>query len=255
MIYVRKPVEIEKIRKSAAIVAEALEVAGSMIRPGLRTADLDRAIEELIRSRGAVPSFKGYYGYPASICVSINDQVVHGIPGDTELREGDIVGVDIGAFLGGYHGDGARTFPVGEVSDEARELMRVTRECLDLAIQEARPDRRVGDISAAVQRHAEAHGYGVVRQLVGHGIGNSLHEEPQVPNFGNPGQGPKLRPGMVIAIEPMINLGTHEVYTLDDEWTVVTRDHKLSAHFEHTVAITEGGPVVLTVPDEDGGGR
>jgi len=178
--------------------------------------------------------------------------VVHGIPGDRVIRDKDVVSVDVGAYLDGYHGDGARTFAVGEVSKDALKLMQVTQECLALAIEQARPGNRVGDISSAVQGHAEEHGYGVVRQLVGHGIGRALHEEPQVPNFGAPGQGPKLRAGMVLAIEPMINLGTFEVYTLEDEWTVVTKDHQLSAHFEHTVAITEEGPVILTVPN---GGR
>ena len=225
---------------------------GRILRPGMTTGELDHAVEELIRSRGATPSFKGYYGYPASTCVSINEQVVHGIPGDRVIRDKDVVSVDVGAYLDGYHGDGARTFAVGEVSKDALKLMQVTQECLALAIEQARPGNRVGDISSAVQGHAEEHGYGVVRQLVGHGIGRALHEEPQVPNFGAPGQGPKLRAGMVLAIEPMINLGTFEVYTLEDEWTVVTKDHQLSAHFEHTVAITEEGPVILTVPN---GGR
>jgi methionyl aminopeptidase len=221
----------------------------------MKTGELDAVVEELIRSRGATPSFKGYYGFPASTCVSINEQVVHGIPGDRVIRDGDVVSVDVGAFLEGYHGDGARTYAVGEVPAEARKLMRVTQECLALGIEQARPGNRVGDISSAVQRHAEENGYGVVRQLVGHGIGRALHEEPQVPNFGLPGQGPKLRSGMVLAIEPMINLGSCEVYTLEDEWTVVTQDHKISAHFEHTVAITEDGPVILTVPNGDRGKR
>jgi methionyl aminopeptidase len=180
---------------------------------------------------------------------------VHGIPGDRALEEGDIVGVDIGAYLEGYHGDGARTFAVGFVSPEAERLMQVTRECLDLAIQQARPGNRIGDISSAIQAHAEKNGFSVVRALVGHGIGRALHEEPQVPNYGHPGAGPKLRPGMVLAIEPMVNLGGYEVYTLEDEWTVVTRDHTLSAHFEHTVAITEDGPIVLTVTDGVGEGH
>jgi methionyl aminopeptidase len=248
-------VEIDKIRASASIVADALELVGRTIRPGMKTGELDAKVEGLIRSRGATPSFKGYYGYPASTCVSINEQVVHGIPGDRVIQEGDVVSVDIGAYLDGYHGDGARTFAVGNVPEDARKLMRVTQECLALGIQEARSGNRVGDISAAVQGHAEENGYGVVRQLVGHGIGRALHEEPQVPNFGLPGQGPKLRAGMVLAIEPMINLGSFEVYTLEDEWTVVTRDHKISAHFEHTVAITEDGPVILTVPNGDRGER
>jgi len=223
-----------------------------MVRPGVTTAEIDRAIEDLILSRGAQPSFKGYYGYPASTCISINEVVVHGIPSEQVLKEGDIVGIDIGAYLDMYHGDGARTFAVGEVSDEALRLMTVTRECLSRAIEKARPGNRVGDISGAVQRHAEENGFGVVRQLVGHGIGHALHEDPQVPNYVGGSPGPLLRPGLVIAIEPMINIGTHEVYTLPDEWTVVTRDHKLSAHFEHTVAITENGPIILTARDGDG---
>jgi methionyl aminopeptidase len=230
-------------------------LAESKVRPGLTARELDEAIEGLIRSRGAQPSFKGYYGYPASSCISINEQVVHGIPGDRALQEGDIVGVDIGAYLEGYHGDGARTFAVGTVKPEAQKLMAVTRECLELAIQQARPGNRIGDISSVIQQHAEKHGFSVVRALVGHGIGRALHEEPQVPNYGNPGAGPKLRPGMVIAIEPMVNMGGYEVYTLEDEWTVVTRDHTLSAHFEHTVAITEDGPIVLTVTDGVGAGH
>jgi methionyl aminopeptidase len=236
-------------------VADALDLVGRILRPGVTTGELDAAVEELIRSWGATPSFKGYFGYPASICVSINEQVVHGIPDDRAIKDGDIVSVDIGAYLDGYHGDGARTFAVGDIPEGARKLMRVTRECLEMGIEQAQPGNRIGDISAAVQRHAEENGFGVVRQLVGHGIGQSLHEDPQVPNFGLPGQGPKIRAGMVLAIEPMINEGSFEVYTLADEWTVVTRDHKLSAHFEHTVAITDGGPVVLTVPNGDRGER
>ncbi|MBD3161072.1 MAG: type I methionyl aminopeptidase [Candidatus Eisenbacteria bacterium] len=255
MIYVRKPVEIERIGRSARIVHDALDLAGSMMRPGTRTADIDAAVEKLIRSRGAVPSFKGYYGFPASTCISINDVVVHGIPGDRELIEGDIVGVDVGAYLDGYHGDGARTFAVGEIPEASRTLMKTTQECLARGIEQAVVNNRVGDISAAIQAHAEANGYGVVRKLVGHGIGRALHEEPQVPNFGKAGQGPKLRAGMVLAIEPMVNEGTYEVETLEDEWTVVTRDRKRSAHFEHTVAITEDGPVILTVPNGDRGGE
>lgn len=250
MIYVRKPVEIEKIKRSAAIVAKALDLAESLIRPGMRTAELDRAIEELIRSEGAEPSFKGYYGYPASSCISVNEQVVHGIPGDRELAEGDIVGIDIGAYREGYHGDGARTLAVGRILDHAHRLMEVTKECLQRGIEQAKAGNHVGDISAAIQEHAEANGFGVVRQLVGHGIGRALHEEPQVPNFGERGRGARLRAGMVLAIEPMINEGTHEVFTLEDEWTVVTRDRRLSAHFEHTVAITEDGPMVLTVREQ-----
>ncbi len=245
--------EIEKIRKSASIVGEALDLAGQVLGPGARTGDVDASVEELIRSYGAEPSFKGYHGYPASTCISVNEEVVHGIPGDRIVQEGDIVGVDVGAYLNGYHGDGARTFAIGSTSPESERLMRVTRECLNLAIGQARPGNRVGDISSVIQQHAERNGYSVVRQLVGHGIGQFLHEEPQVPNFGPPGKGPKLRAGMVLAIEPMVNEGGYEVHTLEDEWTVVTSDHKNSAHFEHTVAITGDGPVILTVPEDSRG--
>jgi methionyl aminopeptidase len=247
--------EIEKIRKSAVIVAECLDLAGTMMQPGVTSGEIDEAVEKLIRSYGARPSFKGYHGYPKTTCISINDQVVHGIPGERKLVEGDIVGLDVGAFLNGFHGDGARTYAVGNVSEEAQRLMRTTRECLQHGIAEARAGNTVGDISAAIQSHAERNGFAVVRQLVGHGIGRALHEEPQVPNFGTPGRGPKLRVGMVLAIEPMVNEGTHEVYTLDDEWTVVTKDHKNSAHYEHTVVIADDGPVILTVGNGLRGGR
>ncbi|MBK8232047.1 MAG: type I methionyl aminopeptidase [Candidatus Eisenbacteria bacterium] len=249
MIRIRRPDEVAKIRASARIVAEALDLSSRLVRPGLTTRELDQKIEELIRSRGATPSFIGYHGYPAASCLSVNAQVVHAIPGDYVLREGDIIGVDVGAYKAGYHGDGAFTFPVGEVSADARRLMEVTRECLRLAIEAVRPGNRVGAIGHAVQTHAEKHGFGVVRELVGHGIGERMHEEPQVPNYGRPDSGPTLRPGMVIAIEPMINLGTHEVETLEDEWTVVTRDGSLSAHYEHTVLVTETGSEILTVLD------
>ncbi|MBM3287586.1 MAG: type I methionyl aminopeptidase, partial [Candidatus Eisenbacteria bacterium] len=221
----------------------------------LTTGEIDRAVEDLILRAGASPSFKGYMGYPASTCVSVNEQVVHGIPGDRVLGDGDIVSVDVGVYLDGYHGDGAWTFPVGEVSEKASDLMSVARECLERAIQQAVAGMRVGDISSAIQVHAESHGYGVVRQYVGHGIGQLLHEAPPVPNYGAPGRGPLLRPGMVLAIEPMVNEGTSDVYTLEDDWTVVTRDRSLSAHYEHTVAITEDGPVILTVPQDGGGER
>lgn len=246
MIRIRRADEIEKIRESARIVAEAIELSARLVAPGLTTRQLDQAIEKLIRSKGATPSFIGYHGYPASSCLSVNEQVVHAIPGDYVLKEGDIIGVDIGAFKNGYHGDGAFTFAVGGVSPSARRLMDVTRECLNLGVEAARPGNRVGAIGHAVQTHAEKNGFGVVRELVGHGIGERLHEEPQVPNYGRPDTGPTLRAGMVIAIEPMINEGTHEVETLADEWTVVTRDGKLSAHYEHTVLVTENGPEILT---------
>ena len=236
-------------------MAESLDLAGTMMLPGVQTGEIDQAVEKLILSHGAKPSFKGYHGYPKTTCISINDQVVHGIPGKRELVEGDIVGLDVGAFLDGFHGDGARTYAVGDVSEEAQRLMSVTQECLQCGIEKARSGNSVGDISSAIQKHAERNGFAVVRQLVGHGIGRSLHEDPQVPNFGTPGRGPKLRAGMVLAIEPMVNEGTPEVCTLDDEWTVVTKDHKNSAHYEHTIVIAENGPVILTVGNGNRGGR
>jgi methionyl aminopeptidase len=246
MIHVRTPEEIQKIRESARIVAEALDLAESLIAPGVRTREIDRKIEELIRDRGAVPSFLGYHDYPASTCISINEQVVHGIPGARELREGDIVGVDVGAFKNGFHGDGARTFAVGEVDPEAVRLLRVTYESLMAGIAAIRVGERLGVISHAVQSYAEGQGFSVVRDLVGHGIGRKLHEEPQVPNFGPRDSGVVLREGMALAIEPMVNQGKWEVQTLDDQWTVVTRDHKLSAHFEHTVVVTTEGAEILS---------
>jgi methionyl aminopeptidase len=246
MIYIRRPDEIEKIRASGRIVAEALELARDLVKPGARTGDIDRKIADLIRARGAVPSFLGYHDYPASTCISINEQVVHGIPGDRRLQEGDIVGVDVGACLNGFHGDAARTFPVGQVDAEAERLLRVTQEALMAGIGAVRSDVRLGVISHAVQAHAEANGFSVVRDLVGHGIGRKLHEEPQVPNFGPIESGPVLREGMALAIEPMVNQGGWEVYTLGDDWTVRTRDGKLSAHFEHTVVVTSEGAEILT---------
>ncbi len=248
MTRLKRPEEIERIARSAAIVAGALKLAGELIRPGVTTAYLDRKIEEYIVSQGARPSFKGYHGFPASACISINDVVVHGIPSEQQvLREGDIVGVDVGAYMDGFHGDGAWTFAVGEVDPEARRLMKVTLEALLQGISRARPGVRLGVVSNAIQKHVEANGFSVVRALVGHGIGAQLHEEPQVPNYGKPSQGPMLRAGMVLAIEPMVNAGGFDVYTAGDGWAVVTRDHSLSAHFEHTVAITEDGPRILTV--------
>ncbi len=236
------------MRRAGFVVWQALERVGQAIRPGITTLELDAIAEETIRAAGAEPSFKGYHGYPASICVSVNEQVIHGIPGDRKLAEGDIVSVDVGAVLDGYHGDSARTFAVGAVSSLARKLMRVTEECLMAAIEVARVGMTLGDIGYAVQSHAESNGFSVVRDFVGHGIGRHMHEDPAVPNYGRPGQGRRLRPGMVLAIEPMVNAGSHGVEVLSDNWTAVTRDGSLSAHFEHTVAITENGPVVLTLP-------
>ena len=248
MIVFKSPAEIELMRRAGFVVWQALERVGQAIRPGITTLELDAIAEETIRAAGAEPSFKGYHGYPASICVSVNEQVIHGIPGDRKLAEGDIVSVDVGAVLDGYHGDSARTFAVGAVSSLARKLMRVTEECLMAAIEVARVGMTLGDIGYAVQSHAESNGFSVVRDFVGHGIGRHMHEDPAVPNYGRPGQGRRLRPGMVLAIEPMVNAGSHGVEVLSDNWTAVTRDGSLSAHFEHTVAITENGPVGLTLP-------
>ncbi len=236
------------MREACVISAKALKLAGESIVPGITTAEIDHIISKYIRKQGATPSFLGYGGFPASACISVNDTVIHGIPGKRTIKSGDIVSIDVGAYYGGYHGDNATTFAVGKVSAEAQDLIDTTRECLFAGIAAAQKGNRVGDISAAVQRVAEGRGYSVVRQFVGHGVGTNLHEEPSVPNFGLPGRGPRLVPGMTIAIEPMINCGTHEVEVLPDGWTVLTADRRLSAHFEHTVAITESGPVILTKP-------
>jgi methionyl aminopeptidase len=231
------------------LVARTLQLMRREVRAGVTTIELDRMAEEFIRSHGGRPSFKGYRGFPASICSSVNDEVVHGIPGPRELREGDIVGIDVGVELEGYHGDAAWTFAVGEISQEAQRLLEVTREALALGIAQARPGGRIGDISHAVQTHVEAAGLSVVRELVGHGIGREMHEEPQVPNYGPPGRGPRLMVGQVLAIEPMVNIGGAEVVTGSDGWTIATRDGSLSAHFEHTVAVGATGPVILSDPD------
>ena len=236
------------MREAGRLVALCHLVVAEAIRPGVTTRELDRIAEEFIRQNGGIPTFKGYCGYPASICVSVNDEVVHGIPGPRVLREGDIVSVDIGVTYRGFVGDAAFTWPVGKVSELARRLLDVTREALAAGIAQSRPGNRLTDISHAVQTLAEAHGFSVVREFVGHGIGRQMHEEPQVPNYGPPGQGPVLLPGMVLAIEPMVNAGGAEVCVDEDRWTVRTRDGSLSAHFEHTVAITRDGPQILTLP-------
>jgi methionyl aminopeptidase len=242
----KSPEEIEIMRRAGHLVAETLDMVEKTISPGQTTGDLDRVIEEFIRSHGAVPAFKNYHGYPASACVSINDEVVHGIPGSRAIQDGDIVSVDIGTIVDEFYGDSARTYPVGSVSEDRLRLLEITQAALSAGIDKARNGNRLGEVSAAVQRTAEAAGFGVVRQLVGHGIGRNMHEEPQVPNFGSPSDGPVLRTGMVIAIEPMINMGTYEVRTMPDGWTVVTADGQASAHFEHTVAVTDGEPDILT---------
>ena len=246
MIAIRSQAELDVIRESGAILVDCIKTLEEMLRPGVTTGELDRAAEELIRSRGAAPAFKGYKGYPASICTSVNEQVVHGIPGARRLAEGDIVGIDIGVVHDGYYADASRTYPIGETSEKALRLIAVTREALELAIDKARVGNHLSDISNVIQRHAESNGFSVVRNLVGHGIGQRMHEDPQIPNFGIPGRGPVLSHGMVLAIEPMVNEGSFDVVTLRDNWTFVTVDGKLSAHFEDTVAVTNDGPVIMT---------
>jgi len=246
MITIKTQSEIERLRKSCRVVVEALQLAGSLIEPGLRTEIIDKEVEKFIRSKGARPAFKGFQGYPASVCVSIDDQVVHGIPGTRVLKEGEIVSIDVGVELDGYYGDAARTFAVGQVSEEKKRLMQVTRESLYKGIEAAVDGNRLYDISHAIQQHVEAAGFSVVRDLVGHGIGTSLHEPPQIPNYGQAHHGPRLKAGMVFAIEPMVNMGTWEVRTESDHWTVVTLDGLPSAHFEHDIVITNGKPEILT---------
>ncbi len=246
MIHIRNRNEIDKIRRSCEIVADTLVMLEEKIKPGVTPLELDTAAEDFIRGRNAEPGFKGLYGFPATLCVSIDHEVVHGIPNGTPLQEGQIVGIDVGALLEGYYGDHARTFAVGEVDEDRRRLMTRTEECLAEGIAAAQDGAHVGDIGQAVQQHAESAGFGVVRDLVGHGIGTRLHEEPQIPNFGPEGHGPLIREGMCLAIEPMINMGTKDVYTKDDGWTVCTVDGRPSAHFEHTILVTANGPQVLT---------
>lgn len=240
--------EIALMREAGKILAEVHEKLGEIIAPGISTLDIDKKGEELIRSYGCIPSFLNYEGYPASICVSVNDEVVHGIPHKKHyLREGDIVSLDAGVIYKGYHSDAARTHGVGQISEEAKRLIRVTEESFFKGIEFAKAGNHLNDISAAIQKHVEMNGFSVVRNLVGHGIGNHLHEEPEVPNFKRFGRGIKLRPGMTLAIEPMVNAGTHEVWLLEDDWTVVTQDGEFSAHYENTVLITEGEPELLSL--------
>ncbi|RJP75821.1 MAG: type I methionyl aminopeptidase [Candidatus Zixiibacteriota bacterium] len=251
MIILKNPQEIDRIRTACGILRDVfLEVAPLMV-PGTRAADIDRRVEEAIRRRGGRPAFKGIVGaegipFPASVCLSVDDEVVHGIPGDRVLTSGQIVGLDIGVEWQGYYGDAARTYLIGEVPEPVRRLVEITRECLDRGLEQARKGRRLGDISHAIQEHAERHGYSVVRELSGHGIGRTLWEDPQVPNYGLPGKGPKLLPGMTMAVEPMINLGARDVLTLDDHWTIVTADGLPSAHWEDTIVVTGGDPLILT---------
>jgi methionyl aminopeptidase len=250
MIVCRSSAEIEQMREAGRLVGEVLSELAAAVAPGVSTADLDELAEKRIRQAGATPAFKGYHGYPATICASINDEVIHGIPsGRRVLNEGDIISIDVGASLDGYFGDSAVTLPVGQISESAASLLRVTEEALYKAIEAAKPGKRVSDIGHAVQKHVEAYGFSVVREFVGHGIGQRMHEEPQIPNYGEPGHGPRLAEGMVLAIEPMVNAGTAAVKVLADGWTAVTRDSSLSAHFEHTVAVTAGEPWILTARD------
>lgn len=246
MIYYKTKDEIELMRKSAQVVSRTLGEVAKIIGPGVTPKQLDQVAEEYIRSQGAVPGFLGYNGFPGTLCCSVNEQVVHGIPGDEPLKEGDIISVDCGAILDGFYGDHAYTFMIGDVDDEVKKLLQVTEESLFLAIDQCVAGKRLGDIGYAVQNHAESNGYGVVRELVGHGLGKNLHEEPEVPNFGRRGDGKRIKEGLVLAIEPMINLGTHRVMQLDDGWTIVTQDRKPSAHFEHDIAIVDGKPDVLS---------
>jgi len=246
MVYKRSENEIKMISRSCQIVADTIDMLSEFVVPGALISDLDKKAENFITSQGARPAFKGYMGFPSTLCISIEDAVVHGIPGDIELKEGQIVGIDCGAEVNGYYGDHAKTFSVGKISSEKKKLMEVTEESLYKGIEKAVPGNFVGDIGHAVQTHAESNGFSVVRELVGHGIGENLHEEPQVPNYGAPRQGYKLHAGMCIAIEPMINLGGREIYTAKDGWTILTADGKASAHFEHTIAILDDGPKILS---------
>lgn len=251
MISIKSPAEIEKMRAAGRLTAQARKLAGTLIRPGVTTGEIDREVRKFIESHGAKPSFLGYGGFPASACISVNDVVIHGIPGSRKLKEGDIVSVDVGAYLNGFHGDCAATYFCGEPSEEARKLVEVTRQSFFEGIKFARVGGRISDIGHAVQQYAESFGYGVVRDFVGHGIGRNLHEAPEVPNYGAAGHGARLQPGMVIAVEPMICAGDWRVRVLGDNWTTVSADGSLAAHYENTILITDGEPEILTV-DENG---
>ena len=247
MIIIKNHNEIALMKKAGKIVGETLLLLEKEVKPGVTTADLDRMAEEFITKHGAKPSFKGLYGFPSSLCISVNEQVIHGFPGAYVLKEGDIVSIDCGAFFDGFHGDAARTFPVGNISVDAQKLIDITKESFFQGIKFAKEGNKLTDISYGIQSYVEAAGFSVVRDFVGHGIGRKVHEDPNVPNFGKPGRGPKLLEGMVLAIEPMVNAGTHKVKTLKDGWTVVTADSSLSAHYENTVAILSDGPEILTL--------
>jgi methionyl aminopeptidase len=242
--------EVHAIKRSNQIVAKILEELGSMIKPGVRTRELDEHAEARTREMGAIPAFKGYRDFPSSLCTSINEEIVHGIPSSRALREGDIISLDFGVLYEGYYGDAAVTFPVGEITPKAKKLIQAAKEAFHKGLEQARAGNRLSDISYAIQAYVEAQGFSVIRSFVGHGIGLSLHEEPQIPNFGLPGRGPKIKPGMVFALEPMIAMGDWNVEILEDNWTAITRDKSLSAHYEHTVAITEDGAEILSELDK-----
>lgn len=247
MITIKNKDEINLMAEAGRIVKDTLFLLEENIEPGISTIELDSIAEKYIISQGAEPGFKGLYGYPSTICISIEDEVVHGLPGNTKLEEGQIVGIDVGSIYKGFYGDHAKSFPVGNISDEKKKLLKITNECLMKGIEKACSGNRVGDIGNAIQNYAEDNGYGVVRELVGHGIGAKLHEEPQIPNYGLTGTGPLIKEGMCFAIEPMINMGSKDVYTKKDGWTICTKDGKPSAHFEHTIAVTDNGPEILTI--------
>ena len=250
MISLKSPREIEAMRRAGRITAQARALAGSMVAPGVTTLEIDMAVRRFIESQGAKPSFLGYSGFPGSACISVNEEVIHGIPGPRVLKEGDIVSIDVGAFIGGFHGDCAATYACGQISDEAKKLIEVTQQSFWEGIKFARPGQRVSDISHAVQQYVESNGCSVVRDFIGHGVGAKLHEAPEVPNFGPAGHGPRLLPGMTIAVEPMVNAGDWRVKVLKDGWTTVSLDGSLTAHYENTILITEDGPEVLTVTED-----
>lgn len=248
MLVIKNKKDIEIMRESCRIASQALKLAGKAVRPGVTTQYIDKIIYEYITSKGGTPSFLGYGSFPASSCISVNDEVIHGIPSSRIILEGDIVSVDVGVLYKGFHGDNAATFPVGQISDEAKRLIETTKKCLELGIEKAVVGLRLGDVASTIQNYVESQRFSVVRDYVGHGVGRNLHEEPSVPNYGTAGRGLRMVEGMTIAIEPMVNFGKHKVRTLENDWTVITEDGHLSAHFEHTIAITENGPIILTLP-------
>lgn len=248
MIILKSSQEIDLMRRAGKITAAARALAGEMVRPGVTTHEIDSAVEQFIRKQGAVPSFLHYNGYPASVCISVNDEIIHGIPGKRVLVEGDIVSIDVGAYIGGFHGDCAATFACGKISRKAQSLIDVTRQSFFEGIQYAKEGQRLQDISAAIQKYVESHGYSVVREYVGHGVGAKMHEPPEIPNYGHPGRGPRLLRGMTLAIEPMVNAGKAAIQVLPDGWTVKTADGKWAAHYENTILITDGEPEILTAP-------